>query len=178
MLKRQLRLPFFLDNYFMKQIFFLLTIFISFQPVNAEEREPYATENRMPCEVFVKDRMPLFGDLHVHTALSLDANTQGTLNTPDDAYRYAKGQSLFLQPYKADGTSVRKSQLNQPLDFAAVSMECCPVPHPAIKMLGASTSLIVSSTSFSFISSTTLEIGAGFNRNPKFTHLGYGLTSY
>ena len=51
----------------------------------------------------------------------LDANTQGTLNTPDDAYRYAKGQKLYLQPYNEDGTSSRISKLNQPLDFAAVT---------------------------------------------------------
>ena len=75
----------------------------------------------MPCEVHVKNRMPLFGDLHVHTALSLDANTQGTLNTPDDAYRYAKGQPLYLQPYGPDGSSSRSSRLNKPLDFAAVT---------------------------------------------------------
>ena len=75
----------------------------------------------MPCDVHVQNRIPLFGDLHVHTALSLDANTQGTLNTPDDAYRYAKGQSLYLQPYSSDGTSSRRSRLNKPLDFAAVT---------------------------------------------------------
>ena len=63
----------------------------------------------------------LFGDLHVHTALSLDANTQGTILTPEDAYLYAKGQPLYLQPYNPDGTSSRVSRLNKPLDFAAVT---------------------------------------------------------
>ncbi|MDC0905621.1 DUF3604 domain-containing protein [Gammaproteobacteria bacterium] len=105
----------------MKKIFFLLCCILSSQFIDSNEREPYLAEDRMPCDVNVQNRIPLFGDLHVHTALSLDANTQGTLNTPDDAYRYAKGQSLYLQPYSPDGTSSRRSRLNKPLDFAAVT---------------------------------------------------------
>ena len=105
----------------MKKIFFLLCFTFSSQFIDSNEREPYLAEDRMPCDVHVQNRIPLFGDLHVHTALSLDANTQGTLNTPDDAYRYAKGQSLYLQPYSSDGTSSRRSRLNKPLDFAAVT---------------------------------------------------------
>ena len=105
----------------MKKIFFLLCFTFSSQFIDSNEREPYLAEDRMPCDVHVQNRIPLFGDLHVHTALSLDANTQGTLNTPDDAYRYAKGQSLYLQPYSPDGTSSRRSRLNKPLDFAAVT---------------------------------------------------------
>ena len=85
----------------MKHSFFLLIILFLYQPLFAAEIETYINEDRMPCEVYVKNKIPLFGDLHVHTALSLDANTQGTLNTPDDAYRYAKGQSLYLQPYNS-----------------------------------------------------------------------------
>ena len=106
----------------MKKIFFLFCFTFSSQFIDARESEPYLAEDRMPCEAHVKNRIPLFGDLHVHTALSLDANTQGTLNTPDDAYRYAKGQSLYLQPYSANGTSSRSSRLNKPLDFAAVKI--------------------------------------------------------
>ena len=105
----------------MKKIFFLLSLTVLSQFIDSNEREPYLAEDRMPCDVHVQNRIPLFGDLHVHTALSLDANTQGTLNTPDDAYRYAKGQSLYLQPYSPDGTSSRTSRLNKPLDFAAVT---------------------------------------------------------
>ena len=39
-------------------------------------------------------RYAYFGDLHVHTAYSMDAFQFGTLATPDDAYRYAKGEAI------------------------------------------------------------------------------------
>ena len=35
-----------------------------------------------------------FGDLHLHTRYSNDAATFGTTRTPDDAYRYAKGEAV------------------------------------------------------------------------------------
>ena len=104
----------------MKKIFFLY-LAVTSSSLFANDNQVYLNEDREPCSVHVQNRMPLFGDLHVHTALSLDANTQGTLNTPDDAYRYAKGQSLYLQPYNEDGISSRISKLKQPLDFAAVT---------------------------------------------------------
>lgn len=57
---------------------------------------------------------PLWGDLHVHTSYSLDANVFGTLATPADAYRFAKGKPLT----RANGTTVK---LERPLDFVAVT---------------------------------------------------------
>lgn len=56
----------------------------------------------------------LFGDLHVHTAYSLDAYAFGTLTTPRDAYEFARGQSLRLD----NGQIIA---LDRPLDFAAVT---------------------------------------------------------
>ena len=102
------------------QKIFLLLVFTS-NLLYANQDQVYPNEDREPCGVYVPNKIPLFGDLHVHTALSLDANTQGTLNTPDDAYRYAKGQPLYLQPYDEDRTSSRRTKLNQALDFAAVT---------------------------------------------------------
>lgn len=71
------------------------------------------------------DRNPLrnvyFGDLHVHTARSLDANLQGTRLTPADAYRFARGERVGIQPYDGDGEATREIQLARPLDFAAVT---------------------------------------------------------
>ncbi|MEH6610670.1 MAG: DUF3604 domain-containing protein [Halioglobus sp.] len=54
-----------------------------------------------------------YGETHVHTALSLDAFLGGTRQTPADAYRHAKGESVVVngQPHR----------IRRPLDFAAVT---------------------------------------------------------
>jgi len=59
-------------------------------------------------------RQALYGDLHIHTALSADAFSTGTRTLPDDAYRYARGEAI---PHGA-GFMV---QIKRPLDFAAVT---------------------------------------------------------
>jgi len=79
------------------------------------------TEEREPCAEYHPLRHPYFGDIHVHTAFSHDASTQGTRNTPRDAYRFALGQPLGIQPYDAQGRALRNVKLARPLDFAAVT---------------------------------------------------------
>jgi hypothetical protein len=56
----------------------------------------------------------LFGDLHVHTAYSLDAYAFGTLANPQDAYDFARGAPLRLD----NGQLIA---IDRPLDFAAVT---------------------------------------------------------
>ena len=73
------------------------------------------------CARYDPLRTPHFGDLHVHTALSLDASTQGTRAMPADAYRFARGEPLGVQPFDADGRPSRTLRLDRPLDFAAVT---------------------------------------------------------
>ena len=79
------------------------------------------TETRAPCSDREPLRRPFFGDLHVHTRYSLDAATQGTRNGPREAYRFARGEPLGIQPYDDEGRPLRRYQLARPLDFAAVT---------------------------------------------------------
>ena len=60
------------------------------------------------------NRDAFFGDLHVHTRYSFDAFIFGTTASPDDAYKYAKGNSI-KHPLGFD------MQLDDPLDFYAVT---------------------------------------------------------
>ena len=87
----------------------------------AAERPYSITEERAACASFDPLRRPLFGDAHVHTAYSFDAGSQDTRNTPRDAYRFARGAELGLQPYSPAGKALRKAKLRRPLDWTAVT---------------------------------------------------------
>ena len=85
-------------------------------------KRPYPiTEQREPCAHYTQQRRPHFGDTHVHTAWSFDASTQDTRNTPTDAYRFARGGRMGIQPYDEDDHPQRNIQLERPLDFTAVT---------------------------------------------------------
>lgn len=89
------------------------------QPLDASGEEA-SRNSASPCTHYNAQRQPFFGDLHVHTRYSLDANTQGTRTSPDEAYRFAQGEKIGIQPWKK-GTAQRSLQLSRPLDFAMVS---------------------------------------------------------
>jgi len=76
---------------------------------------------RARCADHTPLRRPFFGDTHVHSAFSFDANALGVRNTPSDAYRFAKGLRVGLQPYDAEGRPLRTVELARPLDFAVVT---------------------------------------------------------
>lgn len=60
------------------------------------------------------DRNPYYGDLHVHTKYSFDAYVFGITATPDDAYKYAKGEGI-KHPLGYE------MKLREPLDFYSVT---------------------------------------------------------
>tara|TARA_R110002049_G_scaffold307952_1_gene510333 strand:- start:2255 stop:4207 length:1953 start_codon:yes stop_codon:yes gene_type:complete len=79
------------------------------------------TEDREPCSDYTPQRRPHFGDFHVHTAWSFDASSQDTRNKPADAYRFAMGGALGIQPYDENDAATRTVKLDRPLDFTAVT---------------------------------------------------------
>ncbi|WP_101760468.1 DUF3604 domain-containing protein [Oceanicoccus sp. KOV_DT_Chl] len=75
----------------------------------------------VPCTDRTPLRRAFFGDTHVHTKYSLDASTQDTRTTPAQAYQFAKGEKIGIQPWSDDGQPLRYLQLARPLDFAMVT---------------------------------------------------------
>ena len=79
------------------------------------------TEPREACAIQNPDRDAYFGDVHVHTSYSWDANADGTRTNPDDAYRFARGEEIDLPPYDASGKATQRLKIDRPLDFVAVT---------------------------------------------------------
>ncbi len=74
--------------------------------VRTEPYSPYA-QRSFP-------NLPLWGDTHLHTAVSFDAGSFGARLLPPDAYRFAKGEEVV----SSTGQPVR---LSRPLDFLVVA---------------------------------------------------------
>ena len=72
-------------------------------------------------------RRAFFGELHLHTAMSLDAWALGTKVTPDQAYRFAKGETVMVpavQVAREEGLQTNSdvpAKRAWPLDFTAVT---------------------------------------------------------
>jgi hypothetical protein len=58
--------------------------------------------------------LPLWGDTHVHTGLSMDAGAFGARLMPEDAYKFARGQEVV-------SSSGQRAKLARPLDFLVVA---------------------------------------------------------
>jgi hypothetical protein len=68
---------------------------------------PYAGGRDYPQRVF-------WGDTHLHTIYSFDAGTAGTRLTPEDAYRFARGEEVTTN-------TGQQIKLSRPMDFLVVT---------------------------------------------------------
>jgi hypothetical protein len=76
---------------------------------------PYPEEN-FPNNVY-------FGDTHLHTAYSTDAGMIGNTLGPEEAYRFAKGETVI-------SSTGLQARLRRPLDFLVIAdhsenLGCC-----------------------------------------------------
>ena len=81
---------------------------------------PYS-EDRAPCADRDPNRQALWGELHVHSSLSMDAWLWDVRNGPDEVFAFAKGEQTFFPPLDEAGAPTRPAQLERPIDFAALT---------------------------------------------------------
>jgi len=93
--------------------FMMAKVFETETELLIREQQPSSATSSKPTET-PAERKAYFGDLHVHTAYSFDGYAFGTLATPYDAYRFAKGEAIA-------NPAGFKMQLSRPMDFYAVT---------------------------------------------------------
>ena len=79
------------------------------------------TEERETCDDSNPLRNVYFGDLHAHTRFSFDAYVNQLRLSPDDAYRFARGEEVMIPPVDENGVGTQPIRLDRPLDFVAIT---------------------------------------------------------
>ena len=102
------------------QIILILAL-ISLAGCTNEKELDNTTVEPLTTEVYTKktaeynpSKNAYFGDFHIHTSWSFDAFIYNVRTTPDDTYRYGKGEAI---PHVSGNTI----QMQRPLDFMAVT---------------------------------------------------------
>ncbi|MBW2426918.1 MAG: DUF3604 domain-containing protein [Deltaproteobacteria bacterium] len=88
--------------------------------VLAPSGRPYS-EARAACANRDSLRQAFWGELHVHSELSMDAWTWDVRGGPDEIYRFARGEEIFLPPLDESGKPTRAERLERPIDFVALT---------------------------------------------------------
>lgn len=86
----------------------------------APSGRPYS-EAREACTHRDPRRQVFWGELHVHSALSMDAWLWDTRGGPDEVYRFGRGEEVLLPPLDERGRGTRPVRLERPLDFVALT---------------------------------------------------------
>jgi hypothetical protein len=79
-----------------------------------ESPSPRYQEPREACAERHPLREAYFGDLHLHTRFSFDAYGYQVDVTPEDAYRFARGEPVWLPPLDTEGQPTREVRLPRP----------------------------------------------------------------
>ena len=95
-------------------VFSTFLFFATFSVAVSSEKLNEATKNYSPYASITHATNVYWGDSHLHTGLSLDAGLFGNTLTPDDAFRFARGEQLT----SATGIPVK---LARPLDWMIIT---------------------------------------------------------
>jgi hypothetical protein len=96
-------------------------------PSHAQPAAVPAPSPRPARAIAPDQRRAFFGELHLHTLMSFDAWTFGTKVTPDQAYKFARGETVLVSPAQVavqQGLTVAgpvPARRAWALDFAAVT---------------------------------------------------------
>ena len=91
----------------------LLSILSCQTPAADEESSPTSSSTAEPEVASNPLKDAYFGETHMHTSYSLDAYIGGNRLTPEDAIRFAKGETVV--------SNNRNMRIKTPLDFCAVT---------------------------------------------------------
>jgi hypothetical protein len=95
----------------------LLVLAMSGAAVRANEDTPPPTKKKIQYSPYPEQTFPnrvYFGDTHLHTSYSADAGMIGCTLGPDEAYRFAKGETV-------KSSTGLPARLARPLDFLVVA---------------------------------------------------------